>query len=284
MRIFGVLGHPISHSLSPVMQTAAMQALKLDGIYASLDVPPRLLEPAVAGLIAAGVDGLNVTIPHKTRILRCLAPQEIDATAARLGAVNTLVRRGRRLIGYNTDAEGFRQTLQRELHMTGAGARVLLIGAGGAARAVAWVLQEAGAEALWILNRTRSRAEQLARWLRPHAGRTAVRVVSGRAEAARAAAGADLVVNATSLGLRAGNPLPLDPAALRRGSRVCDLVYRAPTTAFAQAARRRGALAVDGIAMLVYQGAESFRLWWDRPAPVDVMRRAVEEAVRQRRA
>ncbi len=283
-RVFGILGHPIGHSLSPIMHAAALKAAQLEGFYAPFDVPPRLLPPVVAGLAAAGIDGLNVTVPHKTRIARCLAsPHDVDDTAARLGAVNTLVRRGHRLVGCNTDVEGFRQALRHELKMTGEGARVLLIGAGGAARAVGWALQEAGAEAIWVLNRTPSRAEQLRRWLRPHAGTTAVRVVSGRADAAKVAAAADLVVNATSLGLHAGDPLPLDPAWLRQGVSVFDLVYRAPTTALVRAARRRGALAADGVAMLVYQGAESFRLWWDRPAPVAVMRQAVEEALRRPR-
>lgn len=286
MRIFGILGYPLSHTLSPIMHRAAFEALGLKAIYAPFEVPPAQVGRLLRGLQVCGIDGLNVTVPHKERILRYLSPRhELTAQARAIGAVNTLVRRGRRFIGHNTDVEGFRRTLRDELKLRLQGARVLVLGAGGAARAVVWALTQDAPQAIIVANRTPARARQLVRWIRRYTS-TSTTVEAMPRERRRMAAvmpSLDLLINATSLGLRPADPLPVDPAALHKSLAVVDLVYRAPTTALVRAARRRGALAVDGLPMLVYQGAESFRLWWNRPAPVAVMRRAVEAAVKRRR-
>lgn len=292
-RVFGVMGFPISHSLSPVMHNAAFQALGLDAIYAPFEVMPRQLSPVLQGLQVMGVDGLNVTVPLKERLARLLSRTDLDPIALTLGAVNTLVQRDGRLVGYNTDVEGFRRALVEEMRCDVRKKRVLLLGAGGAARAAAWALAQLGPEALWVANRTAMHANRLARWLRRHTPRVTIEVVPfGRRSTAKALAQADVLVNATSLGLRPGDALPVDPSAMHKRLMVFDVVYpvrpslqgaggRAPTTALVRQARRRGACAIDGLAMLLYQGAESFRLWWQREPPLDVMRRAVERAIRK---
>jgi shikimate dehydrogenase len=281
VRVFGVIGDPIGHSLSPLMHEAAYRALRLQAVYAPFEASPRDLRPVLEGLDAAGIDGLNVTIPHKEAAARWLGSSRLAGDAAVLGAVNTLARRGGRLIGHNTDVAGFRRLLAAEVKRPLAGKTALLLGAGGAARAIAWALIRARVARLVIANRTPARGRQLAAWMRTRAPKVAIETVawSARAGAARDAA---LVVNATSLGLRAGDALPLDPSELPKGIAVVDAVYRAPTTAWVAAARRRGWLAVDGVPMLVYQGAAAFQLWWSRPAPVAAMRRAVEHELRRR--
>jgi len=285
-RIFGVIGYPVEHSLSPAMHMAAFGALGLDAIYAPFAVAPRDVTRMLDGLAAAGVAGLNVTVPHKEAVLCYLYRHgQASAEARRIGAVNTLIRVGDHFRGANTDVMGVQQVLTRELHLRAPAPQgVLVLGAGGAARAVVWALKASRPRAIYLANRTRAKAVSLARWAR-RAGVTTTITVIPWDLAARSSFGreAELIINATSVGLRQGDPPLLAPSTFHSRLRVFDLVYRAPTTALVQQARRRGALAVDGIPMLVYQGAESFRLWWHREPPVAVMRRAVEEALRSAR-
>jgi shikimate dehydrogenase len=282
-RVFGVIGYPVAHSLSPAMHNAAMQALKLDGIYSPFPVPPSQLSRMLDRFLLAGVDGLNVTLPHKEAVFRYLLRHgSIDPVAKRIGAVNTVVRRGTRWVGYNTDWLGFREALRADLRSADLDERtVLLLGAGGAARAVAYALRSEKV-LVYVANRGRARLRQFKRWtrgLRP--GRAEVVWAElGAGEFPEVAQDIDVVVNATSLGLKGGDPLPIDPRWLKKGARVIDLAYRPPTTTLVRAARRRGLVAIDGLPMLVYQGAAAFQLWWKRRPPVAVMRRAVERAAR----
>ncbi len=273
-RLFGVIGHPISHSLSPVMHTAALRALHLDAFYVPFDVPPALLRPMLRGLILAGVEGLNVTVPLKERVIPLL--DRVEASARALGAVNTIVVRGRRTIGYNTDGAGFVKALQ-EFGWRRGPTRSLILGAGGAARAVAWELTRAAGSQVTIANRHPARAVRLARWLSRAHPRARVQAV---ALSNVALDGVELVVNATTVGWRAADRLLIDPGRLKRGTIVYDLVYHRETPLM-HAARRRGCIAANGLSMLLYQGAESFRLWHHRAPPIDTMRRALTSAVRQ---
>ena len=270
-RLFGVLGDPISHSLSPAMHAAAFQALRLDAIYAPFEVPRRLLRPMLRGLVLAGVEGLNVTVPLKEAVVPLV--DQLDASARAMGAVNTLVIRKRRLIGYNTDGAGFVRAL-RELGWRPGPTRSVVLGAGGAARAVAWELGRFPGSRITIANRSRARAARLAAWLRRARPRLEVRVAPLREVALT---DAHLLVNATTVGMRTGDGLPIRPETLRRGLLVYDLVYHRRTPLVA-AATRRGCVAANGLSMLLYQGAESFQLWWNRPAPVEAMRNALEHA------
>jgi shikimate dehydrogenase len=284
MRVFGVMGHPISHSLSPIMHTAAFQALGLDAVYAPLDVPPKQLKAVLAGMQVMGVDGCNVTVPLKEHVAKALGPTRLDATAATLQAVNTLARQDGEWTGHNTDVEGFRKALAWELRFDGRNKIMVLLGAGGAARAVAWALAKTNPKQLLVANRTPAHAARLVAWLKRDVPGLAVKAVPFNL---RSLSGvlkeADLLVNATSLGLRASDPLPVDASAIHERLSVFDVVYpsKGGTTRLAREARRRGAIAVDGLAMLIYQGAESFRLWWQREPPLEAMRQAVEHAVRK---
>ena len=252
----GVLGFPVAHSRSPAMFNAAFAELGLDWRYQRLPVPPELFGETVRALPGSGFRGANVTIPHKVAAL-ALA-DDATATARAIGAANTLSFDGGAIAADNTDAGGFLAALGQPP----AGMRALVLGAGGAARAVVWALAQHGAADVAIWNRTPERARELA--------------AAFGARAVERPEPADLVVNTTSVGLDAGADvaqLPLD--ALDAPAVVCDLVYRAgATTPFADWGTRAGARVVDGLEILVRQGALSFELWTGAGAPIDTMRRA----------
>jgi shikimate dehydrogenase len=265
----GVCGWPVAHSRSPQMHRAALRAAGLDDWhYLRLPLPPELFAETVLALPAAGFRGVNVTLPHKEAAL-ALADEASEA-AREIGAANTLTFEDGRILADNTDAPGFLDALPsgRELR----GARALVLGAGGSARAVVWALRRAGAADVRIWNRTPQRAGALAAEL-------GARAVSG----AQPLDVPEVVVNCTSVGL-AGEPAPFKALPLRAddlgaGSLVVDLVYRDGGTRFLEAARTRGADVVDGLEILVAQGAASFERWTGKAAPRTVMREAAGNSV-----
>jgi shikimate dehydrogenase len=262
----GVCGWPVAHSRSPQMHGAALRASGLhDWRYLRLPLPPELFAETVAALPAAGFRGVNVTIPHKEAAL-ALADEASDA-AREIGAANTLTFEDGRVHADNTDAPGFLDALPATASVRGA--RALVLGAGGSARAVVWALCRAGAREVLVWNRTPERAEALARAIGPPA-----RAVPG----AQALALPEIVVNCTSIGLAGETApfkaLPLQADDLGAGSLVVDLVYRDGGTRFLEAARTRGADVVDGLEILVAQGAASFERWTGKVAPRTVMREA----------
>ena len=262
-RLAGIIGWPVEHSLSPVMHNAAFAALGLNWAYAAFPVRPDRVHEAVRGLAAAGCGGLNVTIPHKQAVLGCCS--SVSEAVAAIGAANTLVPDGEG--GFradNTDAEGFLRALDEHAALDLDGRDVLLVGAGGAARAVAFALRSRGAR-VRVANRTPARAAELGD---PVPFTTpAMDMIAGQSA---------LVVNCTSLGLH-GDEVPpeLPLAGIGRGQAVADIVYRPGGTPWLAAAAARGALPVDGLAMLLHQGAAAFEQWTGAPAPVEVMRTAL---------
>ncbi len=272
--VLGVLGHPVDHSLSPRMHNAALQAQSLDMVYLAFDVLPSRLEKAVAGLRALGFRGVNVTIPHKEAILPLL--DHVDSSAFRIGAVNTVVNDDGRLSGYNTDQTGFAAAL-RGLHPNGAhGLTCFVAGAGGGARAVVAALMADGAREIHVYNRTYERAVTLCRQASSW-GETPCRAITEH-EAFAVARGADILVNATSVGLHPSvkeSSVPVD--ILHSRQIVLDLVYGPAPTTLVREAKARGATAIDGKEMLVMQAAGSYELWTGRRAPVDVMRTSIDE-------
>src|SRR4051794_14174241 len=267
MRRLGVLGWPVAHSRSPAMHNAALAELGLkDWHYQRLPVPPEVFAETVGGLPAAGFVGANVTIPHKDAAL-ALATTATDEARA-IGAANTLSFAADRdaVHAANTDAPGFLAAL-RAAGSDPAGATALVLGAGGSARAVAYALREAGAARVSVWNRTPDRARALAADL--------------GVEASDRPMPADLLVNCTSVGLADGEfkELPLDADALGTYATVADLVYRAGGTGLVAQARRRGCTVVDGLEVLVRQGAMSFESWTGLDAPIDVMRAAAPGAL-----
>ncbi|MGI9953188.1 shikimate dehydrogenase [Moorellaceae bacterium AZ2] len=273
-RLVGLLGYPVAHSFSPQIHNAAFRALGLDWVYLAFGVQPLLLPAAVAGMKALGFAGANVTIPHKESIMAYL--DEIDPLARLIGAVNTIVIREGKLVGYNTDAGGFRRSLE-EAGVDPAGKRALVLGAGGAARAVAFTLAQAGCAALTLANRNRDRARELARALE-EACCPGVDIFPLEDRAlAEVLPGVDLVINTTSVGM---NPyreeVPFNPDLLQPHHLVYDVVYNPPETRLLEAARRRGCSVIPGLSMLLYQGAEAFTLWTGREAPLEVMRKTLD--------
>ncbi|MGE3537483.1 MAG: shikimate dehydrogenase [Candidatus Tectimicrobiota bacterium] len=267
-RLYGIMGYPVTHSLSPVMQTFAFRHHQLDCIYVPFPVAPHHLAQAVSGAMALGVCGFNVTIPHKEAIMPYL--DDISAEARAIGAVNTVQVRDGRSVGYNTDGEGFLRPL-RALGMAFPETSVCLLGAGGAARAVAMALLSAGCPQLTLSNRTQARAERLARDLQGHFPRAQLRVRSW-SESAQVATASGLLINATSVGLQAAGDMLVPETALHPGQIVYDLVYRPLYTPLLQAARHRGATPVPGLEMLIGQGDVAFGIWTGLAFPVDAVR------------
>jgi len=275
-RLAFLLGYPVSHSASPAMHRAAFLATGVNAAYLPWALTPAHLSAAVAGLRSMeNLLGANVTVPHKGAIVPLLDALTPEAEA--IGAVNTVIPRSGRLIGDNTDGAGFLLALHEELDCRPEGLTVAVLGAGGAARAVAMALAQAGADRLVLANRTATRAEELAAHLRRHHPHCEVAVqtlhpswrVSQVPEIR-------LLVNTTSVGLHPGDPPLFDYDSLPVQALVSDLIYRPAETPLLRAARRRGCSAANGLGMLVHQGALAFERWTGKPAPVQAMRDAVE--------
>ncbi len=270
-RLYGIFGHPITHSLSPLMQTFAFQHHQLDCLYVPFPVHPDHLPTALAGAVALGIGGLNVTIPHKEAILPLL--DEVSAEAEFIGAVNTVDIRDGRTIGYNTDADGFLLPLQ-ELSMSFADTTACILGAGGAARAVTMALLQAGCPELTLCNRTPERAQRLSDDLRQRFPRAHIHCIPFE-HVATAARDHTLIVNTTSVGLHPGDPQLLPATTFRPEHVVYDIVYRPLYTELLQVAKQRSATIVPGIEMLIGQGAEAFRIWTEQAFPTPAIRQLV---------
>lgn len=263
-RLVGIIGWPVEHSCSPLMHNAAFQALGLNWCYLAMPVAAEQLVEAVRGLVALGFVGVNVTIPHKERVLGLA--DELDGAAAAIGAVNTLVFREGRIFGYNTDWLGVRATLNR-IEAEPAGKKALVLGAGGSARAVIYALAQAKIGTILVAAR-RPQAVQALEEL------AAVEYVPWQElNLARAAESADLIINTTPLGMSPHIHLspPLPPEVFNSSQKVFDLIYNPRETRLLACARSKGAVTIDGSLMLVEQGREAFRLWTGIEPPLEVM-------------
>lgn len=269
-RLAAVIGSPVRHSLSPVLMNAAFGAAGLDWVYVALEVAEGDAEEALRGMRALGIAGLSVTMPHKEAVAASCDRLTDDAEA--LGAVNCVVPEGGQLVGHNTDGPGFVASLAHD-GVDPRGWPCTVLGAGGAARAIALALVRAGAGEVAVVNRTPERAERTVALLGP----TGRLVQPDRADAA--VRDARLVVNATSVGMGSPSPddVPADPELLHAGQIVVDIVYRPLETPFLAAARRRGATGVNGVPMLVHQAAVAFEHWTGRPAPIGAMAASVAD-------
>ena len=275
-RACGVVGFPLSHSISPRFQQPAFDELGLDVSYGAYETPPEALAAFFAGLRTETWLGCNVTIPHKRAALDLV--DSVSEEARLIGAVNTVVRDpSGRLSGHNTDADGFLRALVEDAGYQPPGEEAVLLGAGGAALAVAVALLRAGARRLWIANRTPARATSLVERLGAQFGEGRVAVADLTADGLRRPLeGATLLVNSTSVGMAHGPQpagLPLSPDLLGAHLLVYDLVYNPSQTPLLQAARAAGARAQEGLPMLIYQGALAFERWTGRPAPIETMLR-----------
>lgn len=269
-RLIGIFGWPVEHSRSPLFQNAAFEALGLDYCYVPLPVRPKDLGDAVRGFRAMNFAGANVTIPHKEQIIPFL--DELAPSAVLTGAVNTIEVRDGKLIGHNTDGEGFVRSLN-EAGIGVEGRRCLMIGAGGAAKGVAVALAKAGISRISIANRNPDRAVALSMLLEEHfPAVTSESIPLDDAEVGKAAADSDILIQTTSLGMKPDDPLPVPESSLRPGLTVCDLIYSPPSTLLIENASAAGAKTLGGLGMLLHQGAIAFEIWTGRNAPVAVMR------------
>ena len=284
-------GHPVKHSASPAMQNAGLAASGLDWRYVAFDVAPDNLGAAIRGAQAMNFIGLNLTVPHK--LLAVDMVDWLDESAKAWGAVNTIVFEGRdergdwrplrefaeaprqtRSHGFNTDADAITRALREDLGLKLRGAKILLLGAGGAGRTAALKLASEGIAELFLVNRTRSKAEAVAEEI--HTRQPGPKLTIGYPGGP-----VDLVLNATSLGLKPDDPLPFDEKQfpLREAGAIYDMVYRPAETALLKAAKAAGCRTANGLGMLLYQGAKALELWTGQPAPIEVMRRALAETV-----
>lgn len=271
-RVFCVIGDPIEHSLSPIMHNAAFKHLKIDAVYVAFNVKGEWLECAVKGIRSLGIAGANVTMPHKTAIINYL--DELDEEAKFVGAVNTVLNMDGKLVGFNTDGVGALRAL-RESGLELKGKKILLIGAGGAGKAIAFQLAQE-AEELRILNRDWKKAEQLADKLEERFCKKILSSSLSRTILKEWIRDVDVLINATSIGMHPNeDQTPVERELLRPELTVMDIVYNPVETRLLREAKSAGAKVVYGTEMLIFQGAASFEIWWKQPAPVSVMREAV---------
>jgi shikimate dehydrogenase len=268
-KIIGIFGYPVGHTLSPAMHNAAFEHLGLDYTYLPFLVRPDALQQAVEALRALSLVGVNTTVPHKEAVIPFL--EEVSSEAAFIGAVNTIVNKDGRLTGYNTDGRGFMLSLTaRGIDVSNR--KILVIGAGGAARAVGYYLRDT-AEKLVIYNRGREKLQRLVADLsKDRENVSAIEELCGIEQF-------DIIINATSLGLNPDDPLPFDPAPLTSRHIVCDLIYR--KTPLLASAEQQGCTTVNGLGMLLYQGVLAFELWTSETAPVEVMKKALLSRLNQ---
>jgi shikimate dehydrogenase len=275
-KVVGVFGSPISHTASPAMHNAAFHALGMNWVYLAFHVEPQNLRSALLGARDMGIVGINLTVPHKVLALDIV--DEVDDAARRLGAVNTVHIKEGKLYGHNTDGYGIIRALAGDFNLSVKGKRVLVLGAGGAGRAVAVQcgLEQAGK--VTIANRTRSKADDVIKELAP------LKVEARSVPLTRAAVenelkSADLVINATSVGLKKGETLGFDARMFSPRLFVYDTIYRPAQTELLEAAEAAGAKVANGLSMLLHQGERAFEIWTDQKAPLAVMKRALRAAV-----
>lgn len=262
-KITGIFGHPVEHTLSPAMHNAAFKALGLNYCYVPFLVHPDYLEDAIKAIRALNLCGVNVTVPHKEKVMPLL--DEIYEEASFIGAVNTIVNSEGRLIGYNTDGRGFMQSLL-ESGISVEGKNVLIIGAGGASKAISYYLSQK-TKTLYLYNRSKNRAEKLIQDLKKI--RDNVTLIEDISSIERF----HIIINATPLGLKKEDPLPFDTSLLRAEQTVCDLIYK--KTRLLEEASKKGCVTLDGLGMLLWQGLFAFELWTGKKPQVEVMRNAL---------
>lgn len=280
-RVLGIFGDPVAHSLSPLMQNAALRQAGIDAVYVPFHVRPEQLGGAIAALKALGLWGVNVTIPHKEAVVALL--DQVDGPAQLIGAVNTIVNRDGLLHGYNTDAGGFLDSLRCDLNFDPGGRRVLLLGAGGACRAALVALAEQGASWVGVANRNKERAQKLVSDFSLHFPGTAFAFfpLADGEELHKATAESDLLVNTTSLGLH-GEDIPLPWEFIPPKVRIYDMVYRPGGTPLFRRALDLGLLVTDGLGMLAAQGERAFHLWTGQKAAHGLMKDRLLTALRDK--
>ena len=275
----GIIGYPLGHSISPIFQQAALDAECIDARYEGLETAPEDLEGRLESFREEGFVGASVTIPHKESVMPLL--DDVSETARLIGSVNTIVSDGGRLTGHNTDAPGFLRGLKEQGGFDSRGKRVVVVGTGGAGRAVVFGLAGEGVSSMMLVNRTVSRAERLGAEVSRAYPNLKVLVEGEVPEGMEY----DLLVNGTSVGMKhtaMEDASPVPPKRIVPGALVYDLIYNPEQTTLLKLAKKGGAKTLGGLPMLVFQGVEAFELWFGRRAPVEAMFRAAQEAMANR--
>ena len=278
--IYGLIGHPVRHSLSPAMQNAAFQALGIDADYLLYDVEPERLETFLNNAKTNNICGLNVTIPHKIHAKEYLERKgTLDENARRLGAVNTIkIAEDGTLCGYNTDGPGFYRSLIEDLKFEPEGKSVFVMGAGGAARACVMYLGN-GPKKIFVSDIDKTKTEDLQAHYKKYFDANRL-VITEEADFKKDLKVCELLINATPVGMNESDPSPVDPSLLHYGLSIYDLVYNRPATELVRIANSLKLHAVTGVGMLLYQGAIAFEIWTGANAPVNIMRRALKDALK----
>ncbi len=283
-KLFGIFGNPLSHTLSPVMQEAGFEKIGLKAFYAALSLDPQSFRKVCKNLPGLILDGFNVTVPYKQAVMPYLDGLTPEAKA--VGAVNTVFRKHQRWLGTNTDVYGFTASLKKDGLFQARGKTAVVFGAGGAARAVLYGLAEKGIKLVFLVNRDKARAEKLASEFKKIFPATFFEAVSEKKIVKAVMSGADLVVNATSLGLNPQDSPVVDAGMIspagKRPKLFFDLIYHVQETPFLKMAKAKRHKVLGGLGMLLFQGVKAFELWTGQKAPEKVMRKALEDAVRSR--
>ena len=272
-KIYGLLGYPIKHSFSPLIHNAAFEAEKIDACYLCFETKPEDIKQAIEGIRALNIQGVNLTIPHKEICLSYL--DEIDKNAEFIGAVNTIVRKENKLIGYNTDGEGFIKALKEDLDFDSKDKTIFLFGAGGAGKAIGMSLAKYGAKQIFIVDKNKKKARALAENIKENFPNTIAELThSHNQEAIKAS---HLLVNATPIGMNPNDNLMINPVYFPQQLNIFDLIYNPRETKLLRIAKKKGLKAVNGLGMLIHQATLSFELWTGEKAPLAVMKEAVEK-------
>ncbi len=278
-KVYGLFGYPVKHTFSPLMHNAAFEELCINSLYLAFEIKPTQLGEAIRAIGSLGLGGVNLTIPHKEAALAYL--DELSPEARLIGAVNTVVVRDGKLLGHNTDGFGFVASLKKDGRWKPQEKSVFILGSGGAGKAIAVELAKAGVRLVTLADLIPERAKAIALNINRNFSRCKVRVCSLNKKAmAKYMGSSDLFVNATPQGMRPRDRLPIDPSCLHQHLMVYDLIYNPLETKLINYARSHGLKAFNGLGMLLYQGAASFKLWTGRKAPVEVMRKALVSEIK----
>ena len=278
-KTLGIFGYPISHTLSPAMHNAVIKALGLDMVYLPFEVKPSNLKEAINGIKSLGIIGVNITIPHKESVIRFL--DDISEEARLVGAVNTIVYKDRKLVGYNTDGSGYMASLKEELGFNPKSKRIIIIGAGGAARGILAALATQKPKSITVANRTLSRAVSLIKTFKGKFRDTRFEAINLDDNMLKMSFNSvDLLINTTSVGMKQGKALKIPLETLPKIAIVSDIIYNPLETLLLKKAKKIGLTTHGGLGMLVHQGARSFKLWTGMDAPMNVMRKAALKALK----
>ncbi|XEC96655.1 shikimate dehydrogenase [Paenibacillus tarimensis] len=272
-KLYGLFGNPVKHSKSPVMLNAAFQSVGINAAYIAFQIPSGKLKEAINGIRAMGFRGINVTIPYKEEVIYYL--DDIDINARRIGAVNTIVNDNGKLIGYNTDGIGYARSLKEECGFTIRGKKLLILGAGGAAKGLVHALANEEPDTIWIANRTKERAVELAQAIKPITNAIGI----GLNEIELIKKELNFIVNTMPVGQFPNeNEVPIETHWFHESLTVSDIIYNPEITKFLAEAKAKGSRIHSGLGMLIYQGAYAFEYWTGLTAPIPVMRKVFEQS------